>query len=120
MPGSVRSPVLAAVMAIEAGSFQAVLGALVLAMTGFGLSWANSASDYSRYLPRSASSRGVVGWTTFGASVAPIVLVIYGLLLAGSDPALSEAVNTDPIGALTAFLGGPLFLYLLFKGRRQT
>ena len=24
-----------------------------------------------------------------------------------------------PIGALTAFLGGPLFLYLLFKGRRQ-
>ena len=25
-----------------------------------------------------------------------------------------------PIGALTAFLGGPLFLYLLFKGRRQT
>ena len=103
---------LAAVMAIEAGSFQAVLGALVLAMTGFGLSWANSASDYSRYLPRSASSRGVVGWTTFGASVAPIVLVIYGLLLAGSDPALSEAVNTDPIGALTAIL--PLWFLIPF------
>nr|WP_269451874.1 cytosine permease [Tessaracoccus coleopterorum] len=62
---------LSAVMAIPAGSFQAVIGALVLAMTGFGLSWANSASDYSRYLPRSASSTGVVGWTTFGASVAP-------------------------------------------------
>lgn len=103
---------LAAVMAIEAGSFQAVLGALVLAMTGFGLSWANSASDYSRYLPRSASSRGVVGWTTFGASVAPIVLVIYGLLLSGSDPALSEAVNTDPIGALTAIL--PLWFLIPF------
>ncbi len=103
---------LAAVMAIEGGSFQAVLGALVLAMTGFGLSWANSASDYSRYLPRSASSRGVVGWTTFGASVAPIVLVIYGLLLAGSDPALSEAVNTDPIGALTAIL--PLWFLIPF------
>ena len=103
---------LAAVMAIEAGSFQAVLGALVLAMTGFGLSWANSASDYSRYLPRSASSRGVVGWTTFGASVGAIVLVIYGLLLAGSDPALSEAVNTDPIGALTAIL--PLWFLIPF------
>ena len=25
-----------------------------------------------------------------------------------------------PIGALTAFLGGPLFLYLLFKGRSRT
>ena len=86
---------LANVMAIPAGSFQAVLGALVLAMTGFGLSWANSASDYSRYLPRTSSSSGVVAWTTFGASVAPIVLVIYGLLLAGSDEKLSEAVNLD-------------------------
>ena len=24
-----------------------------------------------------------------------------------------------PIGAITSFLGGPLFLYLLFKGGRQ-
>ena len=103
---------LSVVMAIPAGTFQAVLGALVLAITGFGLSWANSASDYSRYLPRSASSRGVVGWTTFGASVAPVVLVIYGLLLAGSDPALSEAVNIDPIGALTSIL--PLWFLLPF------
>lgn len=95
---------LSNVLAIPAGSFQAVLGALVLAIAGFGLSWANSASDYSRYLPRSSSSRGVVGWTTFGASVAPIILVIYGLLLAGSDEKLSEAVNLDPIGALTQIL----------------
>lgn len=103
---------LGEVMSIPAGPFQAVLGALVLAVTGFGLSWANSASDYSRYLPRSASSGGVVGWTTFGASVAPIVLVIYGLLLAGSDAKLSAAVNTDPIGALTEIL--PLWFLVPF------
>ena len=40
------------------------------------------------------------------------MLVIYGLLLAGSDPALSEAVNTDPIGALTAIL--PLWFLIPF------
>ena len=42
--------------------------ALVFMMTGFGLGWVNAAADYSRYLPRRSSSRGVVGWTTFGAS----------------------------------------------------
>ena len=54
-------------------------------MTGFGLGWVNAAADYSRYLPRGSSSRGVVGWTTFGASVAPLLLLVFGLLLAGSS-----------------------------------
>jgi purine-cytosine permease-like protein len=93
-----------AVSAVPNGSIQAFVGAFVFAMTGFGLGWVNSGGDYSRYLPRSASSRGVVGWTTFGASVAPVVLVLYGLLLAGSDPELNKAVSSDPVGALTAIL----------------
>jgi NCS1 family nucleobase:cation symporter-1 len=62
------------------------------------------AADYSRYLPRSASSRGVVGWTTFGSSVAPLVLLIFGLLLAGSSKDLSTAIAADPIGALAGAL----------------
>ena len=33
-----------------------------------------------------------------------MVLVIFGLLLAGSDPALSEAIANDPIGALISIL----------------
>jgi purine-cytosine permease-like protein len=45
---------------------QQVIGALVFLMTGFGPGWVNAAADYSRYLPRSASARGVFGWTTFG------------------------------------------------------
>ena len=62
------------------------------------------AADYARYLPRTASSRGAVGWTTFGASVAPIVLLVFGLLLAGSSTELSDAIAKDPIGALAATL----------------
>jgi nucleobase:cation symporter-1, NCS1 family len=73
-------------------------------MTGFGLGWVNAAADYSRYLPRTASGRGVFAWTTFGAALGPVVLLIFGLLLAGSSKDLSDAVGADPIGALTTIL----------------
>ena len=72
----------------------------------------NSAADYSRYLPRTTSSRGVIGWTVFGASLVPILLVIYGAALSGSDKKLSDAIATDPIGALTTIL--PTWYLVLF------
>jgi NCS1 family nucleobase:cation symporter-1 len=93
-----------AVSSLPAGNLQAFVGALIFAMTGFGLGWVNSGGDYSRYLPRGADSRGVVGWTTFGASVAPVVLVVYGMLIAGSDATLKDKIGADPIGALTGLL----------------
>jgi nucleobase:cation symporter-1, NCS1 family len=92
------------VSALPSGSAQQVIGALIFLMTGFGLGWTNLAADYSRYLPRSASARGVVAWTTISASIAPIVLLVVGLLLAGSSPELSDALGADPIGALAAAL----------------
>jgi NCS1 family nucleobase:cation symporter-1 len=101
-----------AVSALPAGSAQQWVGALVFLMTGFGLGWVNAAADYSRYLPRSSSSRGVVGWTTFGASVAPLVLLVFGLLLAGSSTELNGAIAKDPIGALTTVL--PLWFLVPF------
>jgi nucleobase:cation symporter-1, NCS1 family len=97
---------------LPGGSAQAFIGALIFAATGFGLGWVNSGADYSRYLPRTASSRGVVAWTTFGAAIAPVLLVVYGLLLAASDSKLSTAIGTDPVGALTTLL--PTWYLLLF------
>jgi purine-cytosine permease-like protein len=93
-----------AVSALPSGSAQKVIGALVFVMTGFGLGWVNAAADYSRYLPRRASSAGVFGWTTFGASVGPVILLVFGLLLAGSSSDLSTKIGSDPIGALTTIL----------------
>src|SRR5438067_12871825 len=93
-----------AVSAVPSGDAQALIGALVFMMTGFGLGWVNAAADYSRYLPRRSSSRGVIGWTAFGSSLAPIFLVIFGLLLAGSPKSLSAAIANDPIGALANLL----------------
>src|SRR5215218_3854374 len=93
-----------AVSSQPAGSTTAFIGALIFVMTGYGLGWVNAAADYSRYLPRSASTRGVVGWTTFGGALAPVLLLIAGLLLAGSDSELSAAIAADPIGALATIL----------------
>ena len=92
------------VSGIHGGSAEAVIGALVFVMTGFGLGWVNCAADYSRYLPRRSSGAGVVGWTTFASSIAPIFLLVFGLLLAGSSSSLSSAIGADPIGALATLL----------------
>src|SRR3954463_11806168 len=92
------------VSSLPAGSAQQVIGALVFLMTGFGLGWVNAAADYSRYLPRNSSSRGVFGWTTAGSAVAPLVLLVFGLLLAGSSQDLSTKIAADPIGALADLL----------------
>src|ERR1700678_3307627 len=92
------------VSAIHSGSAQDLIGALVFTMTGFGLGWVNCAADYSRYLPRRSSGAGVIGWTTFASSVAPIFLLVFGLLLAGSSTSLFTAIENDPIGALTTLL----------------
>ena len=92
------------VFAIKAGSTAGLIGAIIFAITGIGLGWVNSAADYSRYLPRSVSSKGVFGWTVLGASIVPITLVIYGSALSGSSKELSDAIAMDPIGALTQLL----------------
>ncbi|MGA2825226.1 MAG: hypothetical protein ABSF03_03825, partial [Streptosporangiaceae bacterium] len=89
---------------IHSGSGAAFIGAAIFVITGFGLGWVNTAADYSRYLPRRASSGGVIGWTTFGSAIAPIFLLGFGLLLAGSSAKLNTAISADPIGALTTIL----------------
>jgi nucleobase:cation symporter-1, NCS1 family len=74
------------------------LGGMSIVMAGLGIGWVNAAADYSRYLPHSASSRSVVWWTTFGASLPPIVLITFGLLLAADNPDLATSIN--PIAVL--------------------
>ena len=94
----------AAVTALPAGSGQAVIGALVLVMTGFGLGWINIAADWSRYQRRDASGSAIAFWNTFGGALAPILLVLYGLLLAGSDKKLADGISVDPVGTLATIL----------------
>jgi purine-cytosine permease-like protein len=92
------------VSALPAGSTQKAVGALVFLMTGFGLGWVNVAADYSRYLPRRSRGGAIAWWTTFGGALAPLVLLVFGLLLAGSSKSLSSAIAADPVGGLAQIL----------------
>ncbi|HET6626322.1 MAG TPA: cytosine permease [Nocardioidaceae bacterium] len=89
---------------LPGGSATAVIGALIMVVTGFGISWVNCAADYSRYLPRRSSTGAVVFWPTFGGSLPVVVLIVYGILLCASDADFAAAVSADPIGALTTIL----------------
>lgn len=95
---------MAAVLARPDGGFGQVIGALVMVMTGFGLGWINIAADWSRYQKRTASDGAIIGWNTFGGSIAPVILVVFGLLLGGSDEDLLNAIAGDPVGALATIL----------------
>lgn len=95
---------LGAVTSLPNGSGQAVIGAFVMVMTGFGFGWINIAADWSRYQRRDASAAQVVGWNTVGGALAPTVLVLYGILLAGSSEKLSAGIVDDPIGTLATVL----------------
>lgn len=86
------------------------LGGMSIIMAGLGIGWVNAGADYSRYLPRSASSRGVVGWTTFGGSIAPMLLIVFGILVAAGNPDI--ATSSNPIGVLSEPL--PTWFLVLF------
>ncbi|WP_040167179.1 purine-cytosine permease family protein [Microbacterium gorillae] len=95
------------------GNLGQMIGALVFTLTGFGLGWINIAADWTRYQKRTVSDAKIVGWNTFGGSIAPIFLVFFGLLLAASNKTvtiggqsmgLNEAIGNDPIGALSSIL----------------
>ena len=101
-----------AVLSAPAGSAQQMIGAFVMVMTGFGLGWINISADWSRYQRRSTSDAAIVAWNTIGGACAPVVLVLFGLLLAGSDPQLAEAIGADPVGALSTLL--PLWALIPF------
>ncbi|NPD03210.1 allantoin permease [Nocardioides sp. zg-1308] len=94
----------AAVQEIPDGSAQQMVGALVMVMTGFGLGWINIAADWSRYQHRDAKGSSIVAWNTFGGAIAPVLLVVFGLLLAGSSGELSLGISADPIGTLGTLL----------------
>jgi len=102
------------VSALPSGSPAKVIGALVMVMTGFGLGWINISADWSRYQRRDADGGKIVFWNTFGGAIAPTLLVIFGLLLAGSDQAIMDGIAGDPIGTLATIL--PTWFLVFFLG----
>jgi nucleobase:cation symporter-1, NCS1 family len=87
------------VSALQGGTFMAgFVGGMSVVAAGLGIGWINAAADYSRYLPHRSSSAGIVGWTVLGASLAPVLLIAFGILLAAGNDQLASESNL--IGAL--------------------
>lgn len=58
-----------------------------------GLSWVNTASDYTRYLPRATHGGRLISATTWGALIPNVFLMGIGILLASTMPSLASAPN---------------------------
>jgi len=87
------------------------LAMLTLLMTaigvGWGISWATWASDYSRFVPRSVSSRAVFWYSYVGMFVPTVWLAILGATLA------SVTLDTDPAKMVSAVFGGVTSILVL-------
>ncbi|MGD1220375.1 cytosine permease [Streptomyces krungchingensis] len=87
-------------------------GPTALMVTGVGLiaaggmSWVPSSPDFTRYLPRTASSVAIVRNTVGGAMIVVLPLILMGAVMAVSTPDLASA--PDPV----SFLGEVLPLWM--------
>jgi nucleobase:cation symporter-1, NCS1 family len=93
-------------------------GAFVLGfMTCFALvaSWYPFASDYSRYLPASSSTRSVSLWPVVGVTLPMLLLGLFGLLLPTIDAPL--AADQGVLAVISAHAPGwvavPFFVFVV-------
>ena len=87
-----------------------VTWAIALVASAGGLSWANTGSDYSRYLNRSASPRKVFWYAAGGGFLPAVLLEVLGAAIASATSSAS-----DPIGGIPAVLPGWVAVpYLIF------
>ena len=93
-------------------------GAFVLGfMTCFALvaSWYPFASDYSRYLPASSSTRAVTFWPVVGVTLPMILLGLFGLLLPTID--LKLAADQGVLAVISehapAWVALPFFIFVV-------
>jgi NCS1 nucleoside transporter family len=67
---------------------------------GWGISWVTWASDYSRFVPRSVSSKSVFWYSYVGMFVPTVWLAVLGATIA------SVTLDTDPAKMVSAVFGG--------------
>jgi NCS1 family nucleobase:cation symporter-1 len=61
--------------------WQTYMVGLAFTITLSGLGWAECGNDYSRYLPRDASKKAIVGWVFLGTAVPEILVMTLGAVV---------------------------------------
>lgn len=86
----------------------AMLSLLMTAVgVGWGISWVTWASDYSRFVPRSVSSKQVFWYSYIGMFVPTVWLAILGATIA------SVTLDADPAKMVSAVFGGAAAILVL-------
>ncbi|MEU8543969.1 cytosine permease [Streptomyces sp. NPDC048717] len=94
-----------AVFARPAGSTALLVAGIGVIAAG-GISWVPSGPDFTRYLPRTASSKALVATTIAGAGIVVLPMVLMGAVMAVETPSLASA--HDPV----SFIGELLPLWM--------
>ncbi|MEH2476783.1 NCS1 nucleoside transporter family [Nitrobacteraceae bacterium AZCC 2146] len=90
------------------GAHLAMLSLLTTAVgVGWGISWVTWASDYSRFVPRSASSKSVFWYSYIGMFVPTVWLAVLGATIA------SVTLDADPAKMVSAVFGGAAAILVL-------
>ena len=93
---------------LEPGAHLAMITLLMTAIgVGWGISWVTWASDYSRFVPRSVSSKSVFWYSYVGMFIPTVWLAILGATVA------SVTQDTDPAKMVSAVFGGVTSILVL-------
>ncbi|HXX78317.1 MAG TPA: cytosine permease [Ktedonobacteraceae bacterium] len=98
----------------QAGTFSTITVGIALMVSAGGLSWANTGSDYSRYLPEDASPRAIFWYASLGGFIPAVLLEILGAAVAAQLPSASDPISGLP-SALPAWFLVPYLLVLFFN-----
>ena len=98
----------------QAGSFATLTVGFALMVSAGGLSWANTGSDYSRYLPASARPGAIIWAASLGGMIPAILLEILGAAVAAQVSNASDPISGLP-AALPAWFLIPYLLVLFFN-----
>jgi NCS1 family nucleobase:cation symporter-1 len=87
--------------------------ALALVMSAGGLGWTENANDYSRYLPRNTSKRGIILAVALGGAIPSILLEVLGAAVATAVPVTSAYTVASVTGLVSVFPGWFVIPYLI-------
>jgi purine-cytosine permease-like protein len=93
-------------LTVPDGPWIPVVTGVVLVFSFVGLVWVNSGSELARYQRPSGSGGAAMIWGPLGTVIAPLILIVYGALLAASSPDISSGLLTDPLGTIAGMLPG--------------
>lgn len=91
------------ILSARPASWESLVATARFLFVATGLTWTNIGADWARYLPPHSSTRAIIFWTTIGATIPLMGLLLLGFLLSSSNlPNLAAAA--DPVAAIRAVL----------------